>query len=565
MRARVTIILGGSILVKIDKNTSRLMDLFPGNETHHGTHGAPKQDDNSLKWAIRGSARTIRAPVTLDLWHEHVTGKRPLGVVPINSQNQCKWGSIDVDQYDVDVLEIVRRAERLPLVPCRSKSGGLHLFLFLTEFVDAKAVSATLRDMAATIGLSGCEIFPKQITLNHERGDLGSWIVMPYYGDDFGGKLKMQYGLKKSGAEMTLGEFVRMAESLRQTPNQIAEFQENARSPASTARSRKRKGGDSGTGIDDAGKPPFYDGPPCLTHIVSQEGGVGQGKQNNILFHMAVYFKKKNPDNWAELLERANSKFFNPPHPADRVLEIVKNHKKKGYRYKCKEQPMASHCDSTVCRMRRFGVGAGGTYPKISLTVVDIDPLLWVVKIDDEDTIEISTDELQSYMKFHRACMEQIKRAYAMIPQPVWMAIVAEAMSNMDPANSELTADEKKRHDYATGDIGRAAVFREILTTFLTNKQKGQKKEDLLSGRPWEDEEEGYYYFKLSSLEKFLRREEMRDVNRVKIVSMIRKIFKGENKQIKVKEKKFNMWRIRSSALERDPSVDPPDVRENPI
>ena len=77
--------------------------------------------------------------VTLDLWQDHVEGKRPLGIIPIREDSTCSWGSIDIDEYDVDALAVVKKIEqmKLPLVPCRSKSGGLHLFLFVTEPVAA--------------------------------------------------------------------------------------------------------------------------------------------------------------------------------------------------------------------------------------------------------------------------------------------------------------------------------------------------------------------------------------------------------------------------------------------
>jgi hypothetical protein len=136
----------------------RMMELFAGHPDAHGTHGEPVKD--GLKWDIKSTAKTIRRPVTLRLWQDHLSGKRPLGVITIGPDGTCKWGSIDVDQYDVSLLEIIARVEwhKLPLVPCRSKSGGLHLFLFVTEWHSAAVVQAALRAMAAKLGLGGCEI-----------------------------------------------------------------------------------------------------------------------------------------------------------------------------------------------------------------------------------------------------------------------------------------------------------------------------------------------------------------------------------------------------------------------
>ena len=143
-----------------------MMALFAGNEHAHGTHGEPVQD--GLKWAIKTTARTVREPGTLALWEAHLRGERPLGVIPICEDSNCSWGSIDIDTYDKDVTGIVAEVEatKLPLVACRSKSGGLHLFLFLKQPMPADAVQAALKAMAARLDCADAEIFPKQTRLN---------------------------------------------------------------------------------------------------------------------------------------------------------------------------------------------------------------------------------------------------------------------------------------------------------------------------------------------------------------------------------------------------------------
>jgi D5 N terminal like len=200
---------------------SRMMALFSGHGGAHGTHGEPTRELGSLKWGIKPTAKTVHEPVTLGLWEQHLSGRRVLGIIPIDENGECRWGCIDIDEYDADVLAIVERAElaRLPLVPCRSKSGGLHLFLFLKKTHPAGAVIPVLRDMAMRIGLKeSTEIFPKQHLLIGDK--VGNWLAMPYVGcsgppgaGTFDGKIREQYGLKKTGAEMTLAEFLSAAET----------------------------------------------------------------------------------------------------------------------------------------------------------------------------------------------------------------------------------------------------------------------------------------------------------------------------------------------------------------
>ncbi len=379
------------------------MTLFAGYEGQHGTHGVPDLDPNGVKWGIKRTARTLKQPVTLAMWQAHLDGKRPLGIPPIRVDSTCLWGSIDIDQYDIDLAEIVKRVDDadLPLVPCRSKSGGLHLFIFFAEPVAADVAQSVLRDIAASLGFAGSEIFPKQTKVIEERGDKPNWIVMPYYGDDYGGKLKMQRGLKKTGAEMTIGEFLSMAEKRRVTTEQLAVLAQ----PKSNV--IPLKGKKKGAGNTNGARPasPYGDGPPCLQHLAST--GFPEGGRNNALFHIGVYLKKAHPADWHKHIE-----------PADEVDAVIKSLEKKDYEYKCKDQPMVAHCNSVVCRGRKHGVGVGGSYPEITgLSKLMTEPPVWFVDIPGGHRIPMTTDDLQNYRRFHKMCMAAADVCYKMVPE----------------------------------------------------------------------------------------------------------------------------------------------------
>jgi len=144
---------------------------------------------------VRNYAKTVRQPPTLELWEKHIKGERPLGVIPIRLDGKCKWGSIDVDQYDNDIpLELIGRVKRrkFPLVPCRSKSGGLHLYLFLDDWAPAALLQPALERIAASLGVANSEIFPKQTELAPGTDKLGNWILAPYFGSTYNGKLRSQ-------------------------------------------------------------------------------------------------------------------------------------------------------------------------------------------------------------------------------------------------------------------------------------------------------------------------------------------------------------------------------------
>jgi hypothetical protein len=53
------------------------------------------------------------------MWKAHVDGERPLGIVPIRTDDTVVWGSIDYDVYGEDLTALIKKVEslKLPLVP----------------------------------------------------------------------------------------------------------------------------------------------------------------------------------------------------------------------------------------------------------------------------------------------------------------------------------------------------------------------------------------------------------------------------------------------------------------
>lgn len=530
-----------------DDIAQRFMELFDGMRSAHGTHGIPIQEPGSNKWSLKSSAQTLREPVTLELWQQHLAGARPLGIIPINEESECVWGSIDVDIYDQSPLKWVEAVtqRKLPLIPCRSKSGGLHLFLFLQSPVPAASLLACLRNIAASLGLAGSEIFPKQAQVLVERGDFGSWMLMPYYGDTFDGKIEEQVGLRPTGAELTAEEFLRAAEAAKLSPDDFEKLVDTApplKEDGTATKANKKK---DFRFLNNGGV--FSDGPPCLQHMAQQ--GIAPGGQNSTLMMMGIYFKRSNPNGWETELEKANAQLLQPPGSSQGLQSVIRSLKKKDYNYTCKTEPMRSHCNSAVCRTRRWGVGEEGNYPKISgLSKLDTDPAIWFVDVGDQ-RIELTTNELQMYNKFHSACMEYLNLCYRPMKQDDWLQVVASAMENVTliPASADISVQEQ---------------FREKLEEFLTNRQRGNSQEDLLNGRPWEDEEEGRYYFRLQDLMDFLARKGDRDAREAKRGTMVRRLEKlgGSHKGVNVKGKYLNLWWVPVEAVQATPEVDPPPV-----
>lgn len=534
----------------------RIMALFTGHGGAHGTHGEPTQVPGALKWQIKSTAKTVRDPVTLSLWEQHLRGERPLGVIPIDESGHCRWGSIDYDVYDGDILAIVERVERakLPLVPCRSKSGGIHLWLFLRFPTPAAALIIALRDMAAHLGLASekTDIFPAQQHILTERGDVGNWILMPYAGvlgapgaGGYGGKLREQYGLKKTGAEMTLGEFIRRGEEAmldalpppRATPKQPRGMNGHNHGPAPVGEAPS---------VDD-----FSDGPPCLQHMIAH--GILDDGRKRALFHMAVYYKRA-AQNWEVEIEQANHKWMSPPLPAEEVLGVIRSHKKKDYNYTCKQEPMQGHCDSSICRFRRFGVGDPGDVPHISgLSVLDTEPPIWFVDVGDR-RLEIATDDLIQYQRFHKICMDSLFICFTPVKQNEWVMAVRTAMESVIKVA-------------APPEISDRGKFLEWLSDFCTDRGGGNRREDVLRGIAWHDEEHRRYVFQLKDFEAHLQRQrvDLRALTRGFMTQRIRALG-GAHQQIALKPgANRSCWWVPESALVQAEELPVPPRTEEPI
>ena len=149
----------------------KLYKIFYGSSRAHGSF-LPDNVKNGQK--TQGKAKTIKTVgASITHWEQHITGKQGLGIIPIDEDNEVKWGAIDVDQYSLDLNKLVKKIEQyeLPLVVCRSKSGGAHIYCFVSEKIPAGKMQDKLREVAAGLGYGGVEIFPKQREILVDRGD----------------------------------------------------------------------------------------------------------------------------------------------------------------------------------------------------------------------------------------------------------------------------------------------------------------------------------------------------------------------------------------------------------
>ena len=162
---------------------NKFKNIFNGLTIAYGQYQPGERGENGKQ---KGKAFIVRGTVTDELWKNHLEGKgAALGIIPITEDNDCRWGCIDIDEYNFDHSKLIQsiRTSNLPLIVCRSKSGGAHVFLFTKENIPASLMQSKLKEMAIILGYEGSEIFPKQTEILVDRGDTGNFLNLPYYND----------------------------------------------------------------------------------------------------------------------------------------------------------------------------------------------------------------------------------------------------------------------------------------------------------------------------------------------------------------------------------------------
>ena len=162
----------------------KFRNIFEGLDYAYGAF--VKQATSLPEAKTKGKSFVIKKAVTDTIWQKHLDGKEPrLGIFPVTARNLCKWACIDIDVYTYDYRSLLKKIidKKLPLIMCRSKSGGVHIFLFSLTFVSAEQMQYAINNCAALLGvrdIMDC-VYPKQTKILAERGDVGNYLNLPYF------------------------------------------------------------------------------------------------------------------------------------------------------------------------------------------------------------------------------------------------------------------------------------------------------------------------------------------------------------------------------------------------
>jgi hypothetical protein len=486
----------------------QLWDLFQGYEKAYGTYEIKRVKENGKN---EGRANTISAPITQNEWDAHIAGTGPgVGIIPLKADDTVSWGVIDIDVNTINHTELEKqcRAMEMPLVICRSKSGGAHCFVFLKEPAAASIVVSALSSFAASLGYGGAEIFPKQTT-RYNESDIGNWLNMPYYNAD-----RTSRFCYHNGQELELQEFCDFAESMMVTEADLADV-----------KPKSAKGEDLNSGM-------FEEGPPCL-QLLQSMGGFPEGTRNDGMFNVAVYLRKRFPDDWSNKLQEYNLEMCDPPLPLQDINNTQKSVDRKSYEYRCKLAPINAHCHRRLCMRRRYGVGEtsdGGKRPEIlDVKMVNSDPPLWYMTVNGK-RIQLETEQFLNQTAFNTAIAKAIQRNPTKMPPPRFDRFVDELMTGCEVEEVPI-------------DLTPYGQFLILLEGYLLGVSKTTTKDDLRNSNHPFMPGDGTVWFKMAGLMKYLDTHGYRYKSMSHLGQMMRDAGATPSTS-NIKGKSLNLWKM---------------------
>ena len=236
--------------------------LFKGKSNTYVRNELPQEAPQAGQ-KIKTKITNNEGKVDKDLLMNHLDGRFGVGICPVNAEGKCYFGVLDIDFYQPKIKRVLHfiKEYQLPLLPFRSKSGGLHVYLMLSKAVSAKTMRETLQSVIyyfsldEIYGKNKVEVFPKQ----DKAEGFGSSVTLPYF-----------KGEETYTPLLDLdGEPIQFKEALSYIQRHLTTIE----------------------AVKDAlSKLPYNDAPPCIQRIlISEEVGGEDTGRNNFLFTCPLY------------------------------------------------------------------------------------------------------------------------------------------------------------------------------------------------------------------------------------------------------------------------------------
>lgn len=490
----------------------RFKNLFSGFEKAFTTVTDYKEKENGGKVEAKVTSR--KGQIADYDFEEHLFGKtQSIGIIPLKEDNTISFAAIDLDivggialKDTMSSIEQKLKDKDLPLLPCWSKSKGIHLYLFLKDPIEADFVIKRMKNWATSLGYSGAEIFPKQTKRSSER-DIGNAINLPYFNSE-----KTSRFCVKDGKSLSIEEFIELAELMKVKRDSLKDVS-----------------------IEDNIEDDYKEAPPCIQHILKE--GIEEGSRNNGLYCLGIFFKQKFPDSWQDKLDEANRNLIKPSLKRSEVEAMIKGIIKPEAFYRCNEYPICQYCDKELCKKRQFGVGGGQDNKHLFSGLVKYqsksgEGVRWAVTFDGE-RIELNTDELMAKDLLQKKIFEKTNKMYYPPKNNTeWMKTL------------EILANERNIIEDPE-DASEKGQFEELLKIFLSGKKHSGERKILTTGGLFLNEEEKNIYFRSIDLSNFLKSKRFKFT--IQQVWGWFLSFGGGSKQMSVCGNKERLWFIKQT------------------
>ena len=99
------------------------------------------------------------SPITDQDYLDHLSGKKSIGIQPCDDEGMASFGAIDIDpdykNFSANKFLQIIEENDLPVIPIKSKSGGLHVYVFMNKPVEESEIRQFLETLLFSFGLPG--------------------------------------------------------------------------------------------------------------------------------------------------------------------------------------------------------------------------------------------------------------------------------------------------------------------------------------------------------------------------------------------------------------------------
>lgn len=513
-----------------DEDVDRFASLFQGNKRSYGQF-VPQAEKKQF---------SVNEEYTIEHIRSHLEGHVGIGLGPIQDDNTCLWGAIDIDVHGpngqhVDIEKVAAKIDdgKMPLVACRSKSGGVHCYIFFKAPTEAARVRMMLTRWSTQLGFPTAEIFPKQITLAMMPHDIerpkASWINLPYFAAEETNRWAMD-----GGKQVTFDYFLSLVEAKRIDLQQY----------------------ETGADID------YIKGPPCLQEIIKNK--IEEGSRNVAVFQAAVYLKRAFPSDWKQRVTEFNAIALHTPLEQKEMRTIFGSVNKRDYQYKCREEPCKGFCNRDLCKTREFGITdkdqQANDIPLIEkVEKVIATPIRWDLTVKGQ-IVSLTTAELFSFQMVRQRVGEKLHLVLPRIKDAEWDLFLREIMAKVE-VKEEMTQEKmifsriceyvKRARDDTTipEDDRREDLRRGMPALLCFDKVRFAGAEGVVrEGERW------YFAFKIMSFIDWMRQRKILAVPDHQVYSILTKLLGEDAKRSRVRVGKGayvgNVWCVAKEAVD---------------